>query len=92
MVCYQYESTTSFSLDQNNNHYYTIDLLLTANQKVTSNQKEFGESDNTINSTIHLEKCALEINSDMSFSQNSNAVDLKFVVLDDNLENYITLE
>ena len=92
LVCYQYESTTSFSLDQNNNHYYTIDLLLTANQKVTSNQKEFGESDNTINSTIHLEKCALEINSDMSFSQNSNAVDLKFVVLDDNLENYITLE
>ena len=86
LVCYQYESTTSFSLDQNNNHYYTIDLLL------TSNQKEFGENDNTINSTIHLEKCALEINSDMSFAQNSNAVDLKFIVLDDNLENYITLE
>ena len=87
LVCYQYESTTSFSLDQNNNHYYTIDLLL------TSNQKEFGEKDNTINSTIHLEKCALEINSDMSFAQNSNAVDLKFIVLDDNnLENYITLE
>ena len=87
LVCYQYDSTTSFSLDQNNNHYYTIDLLL------TSNQKEFGEKDNTINSTIHLEKCALEINSDMSFAQNSNAVDLKFIVLDDNnLENYITLE
>lgn len=86
LVCYQYESTTSFSLDQNNNHYYTIDLLL------TSNQKEFGENDNTINSTIHLEKCALEINSDMSFAQSSNAVDLKFIVLDNNLENYITLE
>ena len=86
LVCYQYESTTSFSLDQNNNHYYTIDLLL------TSNQKEFNEKDNTINSTIHLEKCALEINSDMSFAQNSNAVDLKFIVLDNNLENYITLE
>ena len=86
LVCYQYESTTSFSLDQNNNHYYTIDLLL------TSNQKEFGENDNTINSTIHLEKCALEINSDMSFAQNSNAVDLKFIVLDNDLENYITLE
>ena len=86
LVCYQYESTTSFSLDQNNNHYYTIDLLL------TSNQKEFGEKDNTINSTIHLEKCALEINSDMSFVQNSNTVDLKFIVLDNNLENYITLE
>lgn len=86
LVCYQYESTTSFSLDQNNNHYYTIDLLL------TSNQKEFGENDNTINSTIHLEKCALEINSDMSFAQNSNVVDLKFIVLDNDLENYITLE
>lgn len=86
LVCYQYESTTSFSLDQNNNHYYTIDLLL------TSNQKEFGENDNTINSTIHLEKCALEINSDMSFAQSSNAVDLKFIVLDNDLENYITLE
>lgn len=86
LVCYQYESTISFSLDQNNNHYYTIDLLL------TSNQKEFGENDNTINSTIHLEKCALEINSDMSFAQNSNAVDLKFIVLDNDLENYITLE
>ena len=86
LVCYQYESTTSFSLDQNNNHYYTIDLLL------TSNQKEFGENDNTINSTIHLEKCALEINSDMSFAQNSNTVDLKFIVLDNDLENYITLE
>lgn len=86
LVCYQYESNTSFSLDQNNNHYYTIDLLL------ISNQKEFGENDNTINSTIHLEKCALEINSDMSFAQNSNAVDLKFIVLDNNLENYITLE
>lgn len=92
LVCYQYESTTSFSLDQNNNHYYTIDLLLTSNQKVTSNQKDFGENDNTINSTIHLEKCALEINSDMSFAQNSNAVDLKFIVLDNDLENYITLE
>ena len=86
LVCYQYDSTTSFSLDQNNNHYYTIDLLL------TSNQKEFGEKDNTINSTIHLEKCALEINSDMSFVQNSNTVDLKFIVLDNNLEDYITLE
>ena len=86
LVCYQYESTTSFSLDQNNNHYYTIDLLL------TSNQKESGENDNTINSPIHLEKCALEINSDMSFTQNSNAVDLKFIVLDNDLENYITLE
>ena len=97
LVCYQYESNTSFSLDQNNNHYYTIDLLLTSNQKdidllLTSNQKEFGKNDNTINSTIHLEKCALEINSDMSFAQNSNAVDLKFIVLDNNLENYITLE
>lgn len=91
LVCYQYESTTSFSLDQNNNHYYTIDLLLTSNQK-EFNKKEFSENDNTINSTIHLEKCALEINSDMSFAQNSNAVDLKFIVLDDNLENYITLE
>ena len=92
LVCYQYESTTSFSLDQNNNHYYTIDLLLTSNQKITSNPKDFGENDNTINSTIHLEKCALEINSDMSFAQNSNAVDLKFIVLDNDLENYITLE
>ena len=91
LVCYQYESTTSFSLDQNNNHYYTIDLLLTSNQK-EFNKKEFNKNDNTINSTIHLEKCALEINSDMSFAQNSNAVDLKFIVLDNNLENYITLE
>ena len=91
LVCYQYDSTTSFSLDQNNNHYYTIDLLLTSNQK-EFNKKEFNENDNTINSTIHLEKCALEINSDMSFAQNSNAVDLKFIVLDNDLENYITLE
>ena len=92
LVCYQYESTTSFSLDQNNNHYYTIDLLLTSNQKEFSENDNTIKNDNTINSTIHLEKCALEINSDMSFAQNSNAVDLKFIVLDNDLENYITLE
>ena len=92
LVCYQYESTTSFSLDQNNNHYYTIDLLLTSNQKESGENDNTIKNDNTINSTIHLEKCALEINSDMSFAQNSNAVDLKFIVLDNDLENYITLE
>lgn len=92
LVCYQYESNTSFSLDQNNNHYYTIDLLLTSNQKESGENDNTIKNDNTINSTIHLEKCALEINSDMSFAQNSNAVDLKFIVLDNDLENYITLE
>ena len=86
LVCYQYESINSFSLDQNDNQYFTIDLLLTSNQNNN-------EEDNTINSTIHLAKCGLEIDSNMSFSQNSNAVDLKFIVLDSNTEeNYITLE
>lgn len=92
LVCYQYESTNSFSLDQNDNQYFTIDLLLTSNQN--NNNKEYNnKEDNTINSTIHLAKCGLEIDSNMSFSQNSNAVDLKFIVLDgNNEENYITLE
>ena len=86
LVCYQYESINSFSLDQNDNQYFTIDLLLTSNQNNN-------EEDNTINSTIHLAKCGLEIDSNMSFSQNSNTVDLKFIVLDSNTEeNYITLE
>ena len=86
LVCYQYESINSFSLDQNDNQYFTIDLLLTSNQ---NNNAE----DTNINSTIHLAKCGLEIDSNMSFSQNSNAVDLKFIVLDSNTEeNYITLE
>ena len=86
LVCYQYESINSFSLDQNDNQYFTIDLLLTSNQNNN-------EEDNTINSTIHLAKCGLEIDSNMSFSQNSNAIDLKFIVLDSNTEeNYITLE
>lgn len=86
LVCYQYESINSFSLDQNDNQYFTIDLLLTSNQNNN-------EEDSTINSTIHLAKCGLEIDSNMSFSQNSNAIDLKFIVLDSNTEeNYITLE
>ena len=90
LVCYQYESINSFSLDQNDNQYFTIDLLLTSNQ---SNNQNNNEEDNTINSTIHLAKCGLEIDSNMSFSQNSNTVDLKFIVLDSNTEeNYITLE
>ena len=90
LVCYQYESINSFSLDQNDNQYFTIDLLLTSNQ---NNNEEYNKEDNTINSTIHLAKCGLEIDSNMSFSQNSNAVDLKFIVLDSNTEeNYITLE
>ena len=83
IVFYSYISDgKSFNLnkERENNFYLTLDLIIEGNI-----------DDQTNTSCIHINKCALQINKNMYFNRNLNAVDLKFIVIDDN-KSYITLE
>lgn len=80
LVCYQYDSDKGYSLNKPENHYFTLDLLITGNKE-----------DNATNMTIHINKCGLKIDKNMYFNQRSNAIDLIFTVIDTG-DDYITLE
>ena len=80
LVFFTYEGEKSFKINRSESLYLTLDLILE------------GNADDEINTSfIHINKCALKVNKNMYFNRSLNAVDLKFVVIDDN-ESYITLE
>ena len=80
LVFYSYEGEKSYSLKNEQSQYLALDLILEGNS-----------DDELQTSYIHVEKCALQINKNMSFNRTLNAVDLKFIVVSDE-NNYITLE
>lgn len=80
LVFFTYVGEKSFKINRSESLYLTLDLILE------------GNADDKINTSfIHINKCALKVNKNMYFNRSLNAVDLKFVVIDDN-ESYITLE
>ena len=80
LVFFSFDGNKSFKVNHVQDMYFTLDLILTGNQ-----------DDQLNTSYMHINKCALQINKNMSFNQRINTVDLKFIVIDDR-ENYITLE
>ena len=80
LVFFTYAGEKSFKINRSESLYLTLDLILE------------GNADDEINTSfIHINKCALKVNKNMYFNRLLNAVDLKFIVIDDN-ESYITLE
>ena len=80
LVFFTYAGEKSFKINRPESLYLTLDLILE------------GNADDEINTSfIHINKCALKVNKNMYFNRSLNAVDLKFIVIDDN-ESYITLE
>ena len=80
LVFFTYAGEKSFKINRSESLYLTLDLILE------------GNADDEINTSfIHINKCALKVNKNMYFNRSLNAVDLKFIVIDDN-ERYITLE
>lgn len=80
LICYQYISTKSFNLATRENRYYTLDLITQGNA-----------DSYPMNTTIHIEKCGLEVDKNLMFDQSSGTADLKFVVLDTG-KDYIALD
>lgn len=98
LCCYSYISSNAFKFrreedteNSKENRYFILDLILEGNT-------EENEEDSPINSFIHIGKCAIRVNKNMYFNRTLNAVDLKFIVVDDNMdkdndnESYIILE
>ena len=80
LVFFTYIGEKSFKINRSESLYLTLDLILE------------GNADDEINTSfIHINKCALKVNKNMYFNRSLNAIDLKFIVIDDN-ESYITLE
>lgn len=80
LVFYGFQGKNSFNFNRQQDQYLTLDLIIE------------GNVDDSLNySFIHINKCSLQVNKNMYFNRNINAVDLKFVVVDDD-KNYITLE
>lgn len=80
LVFFTYKGEKSFKINRSESLYLTLDLILEGNA-----------DDETNTSFIHINKCSLKVNKNMYFNRSLNAVDLKFIVIDDN-ESYITLE
>ena len=80
LVFFTYVGEKSFKINRSESLYLTLDLILEGNA-----------NDEINTSFIHINKCALKVNKNMYFNRSLNAVDLKFIVIDDN-ESYITLE
>lgn len=79
LVFYSYKGEKSYKLSRSQSQYLSLDLILEGNA-----------DDDLHTSFVHIDKCALQINKNMSFNRTLNAVDLKFIVVDE--DNYITLE
>jgi hypothetical protein len=80
LVFYSYEGDKAYSFDRKQNQYLSLDLILEGNV-----------DDELHTSFIHIDKCSLEVDKNMSFNRTLNAVDLKFIIIG-NENNYITLE
>ena len=80
LVFYTYEGSNSFKLNNESSQYLTLDLILEGNKDDELNK-----------SYIHINRCELKVNKNMYFNRSLNAVDLKFIVINDD-ESYITLE
>ena len=94
IIFYSYEKDCfkfTRDIDKEENKYFILDLILEGNT-------EENEEDTPTTSFIHIGKCAVRINKNMYFNRNLNAVDLKFIVVDntvnkdDDNESYIILE
>ena len=82
LIIYDKENDYAIDLDKTNNIYLTLDLDIIGN---INNQ--------TSHLYLHLDKCGLEIDKNMYFEQNSNAIDLIFKIINDsNSHNYLTLK
>ena len=80
IVFFAYEGDKVYKLSKRGSFYLTLDLIVT------------GNADDELNTSyIHINKCALEVDKDLSFNRGMNSVDLRFIVIDDN-ESYIVLE
>jgi hypothetical protein len=90
--CYEKDCFKFKREDKNDeNRYFILDLIL------EGNTEEY-EEDTPTNSFIHIGKCAVRVNKNMYFNRTLNAVDLKFIVVDNVIDNdrdnesYIILE
>lgn len=79
LVCYSFVSERTYSIDNFDNLYLTIDLEIDGNI-----------NDETSKMWIHLEKCALNVDKNLYFQNMSNAIDLNFTILDG--DNYISFD
>lgn len=70
----------SYNLGRPANFYVTLDLKTAGNIE-----------DTTAPFNIHIEKCGVRIDKNLTFNQSSNTVNLTFTVISDSL-NYITFE
>lgn len=78
-VVYELITDNIYSLDKRQNIYVSLDILTTSN-----------EDDNTNKTHIHIDKAVVQVNKSLYFNSNANAVDLTFLVInDDNTINYI---
>ena len=80
LVFYGFQGSNSFNFNRKQDQYLTLDLIIEGNVDDTPNY-----------SFIHINKCSLQINKNMYFNRSINAVDLKFIVVDDG-KSYITLK
>lgn len=80
LVFYSYVGEKAYNLNREQSQYLTLDLILEGNL-----------DDELQTSFIHVDKCSLQINKNMTFNRTLNAIDLKFIIVDDE-NNYITLE
>ena len=79
LVFFSYLGTESYKLNRKESLYLTLDLIIE------------GNSDDELNTSyIHVNKCYVKVDKNMYFNRALNAVDLKFIVIDDD-ESYITL-
>lgn len=79
LICYSFVSERTYSIDNFDNLYLTIDLEIDGNI-----------NDETSKMWIHLEKCALNVDKNLYFQNMSNAIDLNFTILDG--DNYISFD
>ena len=93
LIVYSYQGDKSYSFKKNiekkdkNILYLTLDFILEDNN--TEDLNDYGIT----TSFIHITKCYLQINKNMYFNRSLNAVDLKFIVVEDeDGESHITLE
>lgn len=78
-IVYELITDNIYSLDKRQNIYVSLDILTTSN-----------EDDNTNKTHIHIDKAVVQVNKSLYFNSNANAVDLTFLVInDDSTINYI---
>jgi hypothetical protein len=80
LVVYSTLGEIGYNINKTENLYLTLDLIITGN-----------EDDELNASYIHVNKCSLSVDKNMYFNNSTNAVDLKFKVIDDD-KSYITLK